>query len=309
MKRTAGINRGRIAVAGLLLVAVGGFGASTPAVATPASDDVDLVAVVGQDKALWVNDGSGWESLGGQLIDTPSIAIGTTQVYYVGLGIDRNVWIRTDDIGWTRFGPANTWCDGPSAVAFSGIDGQFGEYMSPPGLMVTCRGLDGAVWTASVSEPRMWDVPTTRDWQSIGGGVKYGVSVSDVSDPWPAFAYTAVGNDNALWINEGSGAWPLLEGTWYREGGTCTGPASASEFLEYVGCRGLDGSLWLKGESWFPFGGTIQGKPAITVHSDDTLHAYVLGNDRRVWTRDDSGPWTPFGGVGSYGVAVATFYD
>jgi hypothetical protein len=309
MKRTKFVTRGRIVAAGLLVVATAGLGASAPAVATPESDDLDLVAVVGQDNALWVNDGSGWESLGGQLIDTPSIAIGTRDVYYVGLGFDRNVWIRTDHLGWTRFGPANTRCDGPSAVALPGFGLEFNEYRTPPGLKVTCRGGDGAVWSAGVGEPRIWAVPTTSGWQFIGGGVKYGVSVSDVSAHGThAVAYTAVGNDDAVWINEGSGAWPTLEGTWYREGGQCTGPAAASEFLEYVGCRGRDGSLWLQGESWFPFGGKIQGKPAITVHSDDSLHAYVLGGDGGVWTRSDSGPWTPYSGVGRYGVAVATFY-
>jgi hypothetical protein len=300
MTRTTASRRGRIAVAGLLLIAVGGVGASTPAVATPASDDVDLVAVVGQDNALWVNDGSGWESLGGYLIDTPAVTVGETQVYYLGLGTDRNVWIRTDDIGWTRFGPTGTRCDGPSAVV-SGFGGP------TPTLAVACRGGDGAVWSAHVPDQET-GVPTTSSWRYVGGGVKYGVNVSDVQ-PWvvddPMFAYTAVGTNDAVWINEG--------GTWYSEGGQCWGPASADEFLEYFGCRGLDGSLWLKqswreGASWFAFGGKMQGKPAITVHADDSLHAYVLGGDGRVWTRSDSGSWTLYGGVGRYGVAVLTFY-
>jgi hypothetical protein len=290
IRRTAGTAAAVLASTALLVAAPTGA-AAAPDVSAQGSE-VDLIATVGSDNALWtrVSNGGGWESLGGRLTSAPSMAYDGEDILFVGRGGDANVWIRSDVAGWRAFGPPGTNCEGPT-ISVSGDT-----------VAVACRGGDGAVWVAktrSYSGP----LPAFSGWQRIGGTVKHGVTVSDFNQDGttPRFAYTATGGDDALWL--------LAEGhSWERLGGRCTAAAAESEFADVSACRGGDGAVWAYVEGFARLGGNILGKPAVTLYSDDTVGAYAVGTDSRVWEWAGGQSWRSLGGSARHGVAALTFY-
>lgn len=275
----------------VLAVAVGAalLAGLSAAPATAQPTDLDVVAVAGSDEKLWVYDSHdrAWSDLGGVLTGTPAIATGNHDLYFFAVGTDNNVWVRTYERDWARYGLAGTNCVGVSAV------------VSGPMLAVSCRGSDGAAWVTQSREPRS-GLPRAGTWRSLGGVVQYGVSVGDASTTASAaqFLYAAVGSDNSIWADEGAG--------WGQIGGQCTGAASLSEFAEALGCRGADGALWVLEDRWRSFGGQIVDKPGVTVHENGVVRAYVTGTGGSIWTSSGSG-WTRLSGASTYGVAVVSF--
>jgi hypothetical protein len=292
---TRSSRRAAVAIAALLST---GALLVPPAGAAPPASDADLIATVGSDNALWTSNtfDTKWVSQGGHLTSAPSVAYDGERLLYVGRGADANVWIRSNSVGWRAFGPAGTNCDGPT-IAVSGS--------APTMVAVACRGGDGAVWLAKTSADS-GGLPVFSGWQRIGGVVKHGVTVSDVSPDGnkARFAFTATGGDNALWYAIDGGL------PWSRLGGQCTAAAAESEFSDVSACRGGDGAVWTYDNSAFSrLGGNVVGKPAVTVYSDDSRGAYAVGTDGRVWQWAGGQSWTSLGGSARHGVAVITFLD
>ena len=273
---------------------------------TPVAPVIDRVAVVGTDNGLWVrrSDSSAWGTLGGTLIDTPSIVVNGSTTYYVVLGSDRNVWVRTDAIGWDRLGPVGTNCQGPSAAVSKGW------------LAVGCTGGDKALWVGKTALPAS-GLPKLPGWGSMGGILKTGPSLSDASTgtSGAAFGYTVLGADSRPWFRTDAVGWKM------RSNALCGGVVASSQRAEALACKD-DASASLKtfhapsqpGATLLApkiVNGSIQGRPAVTADSTGTARYYVLGSDGTIWraTQQPNGTLTPFslwGGAGRHGLGAAT---
>ncbi|HVM27317.1 MAG TPA: Ig-like domain-containing protein [Mycobacteriales bacterium] len=292
--------------------AAGGNGAgSSPSLTTRLGRGVavadsareDILAVIGSDAQVWARSSkaSGWTPLGGALVDAPVVVAGYDESYVVGVGRDRNVWIRgfSTSAGWRPLGPAGTNCAAPSAV------------VSGSTFAVVCRGGDGALWVAktAVSGTR---IPAVTSWSSMGGGFRFGPSVSDVSpNGFTAdFLYSGVGNDGRIWSRTEDTGWTPLAAP------RCGGISTASEFFEAVSCRN-DATSALKTFAGYTSNdgrvipSAIVGRPAVAVDADGVARHYVLGTDSALYTARQAADGTTGGfsrisGAGAHGLSAVS---
>ncbi|HVM26581.1 MAG TPA: choice-of-anchor D domain-containing protein, partial [Mycobacteriales bacterium] len=274
--------------------------------APPAPKRVDIVTVTGTDGQLWVRDTDrlGWRPYGGRLVGAPAFAWGYYDDYFIGVGADENVWIRSWDQPWRPLGPRGTRCSGASAA------------VSHTTLAVACRGADGAVWVGktTTADGRL---PQLSRWQSYGGRTKHGVSVADVSEAEgvAAFVYLGVGLDDRPWYRTDSPGWAQLSRS------ACGDTLATSTYFNAVACRNL-GDERLKtfhgpsGTDGALVDGRVVGRPGVSVDPDGLTRYYVLGVDRSIWVATQQadgrlGPFRPFGGAGVGGISVhsVTGYD
>jgi len=295
-----------LATAAALLLSLGLAGPAQVASAQTADPQTDLVAVTGTDKRLWYTWSyrQDWRPLGGVLVDAPSIAVGT-DVYFVGLGQDNNVWIRSFSRGWQRLGPVGTHCANPVAE------------VSVDSLGVACLGRDGAIWFSQVTLRSDGTLPVLTGWRSLGGRLLSGPSLVDVTldDNVPLFWVSAVGGDNRIW--ETLSRDPKWS-TAYSASHRCGGPVTADYYGGHA-CRDLSteglriASFGEGGTSVVP--GRVKGRIGITSDAHGTARYYALGHDGTLWTAyyDDGGSSAPrftrFSGAGLGGVAAVRLND
>jgi hypothetical protein len=284
-------------------VATGGTARAQPL------DDREIVAVVGLDGQLWVSGltgspGGSWQPLGGHLVDAAPIVVrGAFEVYFLGLGADHNVWIRTPDQGWRPYGPDGTWCEGPGAAAVSDT------------FAVACRGADGAAWIAGTILPLAPDVvPTARGpesvgWRSLGGQIQFGAAVTGYQPvpQQPEVAVVAVGADGTPWFNTYSTGWRQFSAE------PCAGALAASPAFEVFACTAPNGQLKVfhprSGAGATLLGGQILGRPGVAAFASGQVDYFVLGTDSGVWlTRQRAAggqdPYTRLNALGRYGVSA-----
>lgn len=295
-------------LAALLTVLTTVVGASGAAQAQPLADR-EIVAAVGLDGQLWVSGltgsaGSSWQQLGGRLVDAAPIVVrGAFEVYFLGLGTDHNVWIRTPDQGWRPYGPDGTWCEGPGAAAVSDT------------FAVACRGADGAAWIASTLLPLAPDVvPTARGpesvgWRSLGGRIPFGAAVTGYQpgQQQPEVAVVAVGEDGTPWFHTPSTGWRQFSAE------ICSGALAASPAFQAFACAAPDGQLKVfhprTGTGATLLGGHIVGRPGVAVFGSGQVDYFVLGTDDAVWlTRQRAtggqDPYIQTNGRGRYGLSA-----
>lgn len=274
----------------LTLYIVGPTPTPTP---TPSPTIAFTVAVAGLDQALWVNHGSGFIYLGGTLIAAPAVvALPNGDHLYIVTGIDHQLWVRSDTVGWQLLGPS--YCQGkPAANLMSGI------------LTVACQGIDHALWAASAPLPAV-GLPTVASFTSLGGATAYGVATAPVAG---TLTYFVTGSDYQIWYRT------LFSG-WQAIPSVCTSrPAAASDgTTTYLACRGIDGSLWYatdSGGGWSGFqslGGQLIDGPGGAATPSGPVFA-VEGGDRAIyWYAITSGApsgWQRLGGGANYGASVA----
>ena len=92
------------------------------------------------------------------MLFAPAVKVINGEPYYFGTGTDHNVWVRTDRLGWAKFGPSWTRCASSPGVTFSG-----GR------LYLACTGPDRGLWEASstVTPGTLPHVPT--GFSNFGG--------------------------------------------------------------------------------------------------------------------------------------------
>lgn len=301
--------RSLLALAAVAAAATGVSPASAGTQAT-VTNRVDTVAVVGGDDALWVRATTeqGWRGLGGRLVDTPSIVRGKGVDYFVGLGADRNVYVRTLARDWQPLGPKGTVCSGPSAV------------ISISTLAVACRGGDGALWVGKAAVPAGGALPVVTSFSSRGGALQHGVSVADNADyaqptPTAAFVYSGVGTNSSPYFRTDEQDWRQITLS------QCGGTYSESQYGIAGACQLLGSEMTLTLQYSAPedqptersIPGRMRGRPGVSSDPDFVTRYYVVGADGAVWsaTRDANGTitsgFTRFGGSAKYGVAVANY--
>jgi hypothetical protein len=266
----------------------------------------DMVAVVGGDNALWVRSTTtGFHSLGGILVDTPTIVRGNGVDYFLGLGADHNVWIRTADLAWQPLGPKGTNCAGPSGL------------ISVDTLAVACRGGDNGLWVAKVPVPTNGALPKLGGFANYAGKIKGGVAIADGADysattPVAYFYYLGVGSDSTPWYRGDADSWAP------DDPAVCGGDFSTTEFGDIGVCRNAGGTLQVVTYGagapvvkTIPSG--VLGRPAVSSDDDGVTRFYVLGTDGNIYLATSNSPdgtgatFTRWDGAGKYGVAATNY--
>jgi peptidoglycan-N-acetylglucosamine deacetylase len=259
----------------------------------------DVAAVSGKDQALYTNEGRGWRLLGGTLLFAPAVTVVNGEPYYFAVSGDRNVWVRTDRLGWRRFGPAGTDCASSPGVTFSG-----GR------LYLACTGPDRRLWgTSSTVTPGTLPYVSTR-FGNLGGTV--------ASAP----AVAAVGSTVTFFVGAPGGIvyTRTLSTAWHVTGWRCLSPPAAAQSASGTGttfaCIGTDRNLWYApyttSHGWYA--ASHLGPP-----SAEGFSAGALGVDAnvprfdvtgattsRVYTGTPGAAWTSLGGATIGGVALSS---
>jgi hypothetical protein len=259
----------------------------------------DTVVVIGSDNALWkrTSDAAGWSRLGGVLVDAPAVARSNGVTYYVGLGADRNVWVRTDARDWAPLGHRGTHCTSPAAAVSQGTIG------------VACTGADNALWVSRVALPADGRLPSLGSWTSFGGILKAGPSMSDAStDARPRFGYAVLGADNRPWARTDATHWTL------RNDAACVGVVAVALHGRAAACRTPNEALRVfHKDSWTGtvVPGRVTGRTAVTMQPTDLARYYVLGTDGTIWVATQQpngsvGGFSLWGGSGRHGLAAVS---
>lgn len=289
----------------------GGTGTTTFALRNTPTP-VTTVAVTGTNHALYVrrSDSPGFTNLGGYLLAPPAVARtadGTT--YYVGIGANHQLYVRTDRIFWRSLGPQRVDCGQVGAAGLAQI------------LDIGCRGLDNRLHSTQV-DVTGGGLPTwtTRAYYvfDLGGIISSGPAVVPQDRSLGTYTVTAPQSDaggNNVW------QWNAINNyqRWGRVARSCSSQPAASPDGAYYACRGPQGTLrfWHSGdEGTFDAGGRIVGTPGIAAHATrNSATVYVEGTDGAIYTttlsyglmtrRASAAPWRPVGGKVLGGVAAA----
>ena len=296
----------RIAVAAVATVsAVTAAGIGSAPASAQVAGDIDVVAVVGYDDGLWVkySNEANYRNLGGRLIETPSIVPGYDREYFVAVGGDGNVWVRSLARNWQPMAPAHTRCSGASAV------------ISVDKISVACRGTDGAMWFSESAAPTGDALPFVSSFRSLGGFFKagFGTSVADAAHydtpgPQALTSVVGIGGDSRPYKKHQSG-WFLFSTA------VCGATYSQSEYAEAGVCKVTTGPGPLHVDAVngrdYTTSGAVVGRSAITVGSDGGARIFGLGTDGQIWIAHQPfggapGGFSRYGGGGKYGVAAVT---
>jgi hypothetical protein len=244
----------------------------------------------GGDGALWwrqlTNAGwTTWQSFGGSIVGTPSVATGAGgSVYVFARGADNALWWQgyngSSWSGWQSFGGVLTsdpsaWYDGAN-------------------LWVFVRGGDNALYY------RQLDGGTWSWWVNAGGVLASRPAVTSDSAGVAVFVR---GADNGLWGERISGLSPL---GWGALGGVVIDdPAAATDSTGIsVFVRGADNALYrqrLSGGAWLGYenlGGVLASAPSV-VNDGSALDVFVRGSDSApYWQRVGPGGPQGWGGLG-----------
>ena len=242
-----------------------------------------VIAAEGQDHALWVRDTSttsAWHSLGGYLLDAPSVVLAGSRNLFVGRGKDGNIWVRSPATAWSMLNPAGKTCTQPTA-SVAGTQ-----------LYVTCVGSDSTLWYAHTSIPASAN-PRITGWTSLGGNVR---SAGAVFVDGSTVHVAAIGHAGGLYERTLTTPWRLSDNC------SATPAAVYDQAHDLVtACRdSTDGTLRM---AWSPepgstdvlsfdnLGPRIVGEVGLLsethgVPSYYSVNAYVQTADGRVWQVD-----------------------
>jgi hypothetical protein len=260
----------------------GGSVTSAPAVASWATNRLDLFAVDSGTVVHKWSDGLSW-SPGWEQLGAPSSAI-TGAPAAISWGPDRvDIFVTAADHTLRH-----RWWNG---TGWSGWENLGGNLDSAPvvsswasnRLDVFARATGGAL------QHSWWNGTAWSGWESLGG-----VTVGDPAAVSWGFNRVDVfvrGTDNQTWHRWWDGrAWQA----WESLGGILTeAPTAASWQPNHldVFVRGTDNGMyhtWWDGSHWQRFealGGTLTSKPAAISKSWNRVDAFVRGTDGRIWQK------------------------
>jgi len=261
--------------------------------------------VLGTDHAVWhvkqaVPSGGwgGWQSLGGYVRSTPTVARNLDgRLELLVVGFDNQVYHQWQDAngnwsGWASMGGSIAGIP----VVSRNLDGR---------LEVFGRGTDGAIW-------HVWQVAPNSGWSgwaSFGGGLVSNPAVAMNTDG--RLDVFAVGTDGAVWHVQQvapSSGW----GGWQSLGGGLKGTPAVSRNLDgrlELVAVGSDNQLWHKWQlspngswsGWAGYGVYVLGSPAIGRNADGRLEVIAVDSGTslgHLWQTSPNGGWS---GWASYG--------
>jgi peptidoglycan-N-acetylglucosamine deacetylase len=259
----------------------------------------DVAAATGTDRTLWANEGQGWRSLGGALLFAPAVKVINGEPYYFGVGTDHNVWVRTDRLGWQKFGPAGTNCASSPGVTFTG-----GR------LYLGCTGPDRQLWEAS-STVTPGTLPHVTGFSNFGGIIA------------AAPAVAAVGSNVTFFVKASGGTvyTRTLYAGFTATGWRCISPPAAAQTNDGTGatfaCIGTDHNLWYAryttSHGWYaasslgPPSAEAFSAGALGVDANVQRFAVTGATTSGVYTRTPGAAWTSLGGATTDGVALSSY--
>jgi hypothetical protein len=234
------------------------------------------------------------------LLFAPAVKVINGEPYYFGTGTDHNVWVRTDRLGWAKFGPSWTRCASSPGVTFSG-----GR------LYLACTGPDRGLWEASstVTPGTLPHVPT--GFSNFGGIIASAPAAAAVGSTVTFFADAAGGTAYTRTPSTG----------WTAAGWRCISPPAAAQSASGTSatfaCIGTDRNLWYDpyttSHGWST--ASSLGPPPAEAFSAGALG--VDANVQRfdvtgattsgVYTRAPGTAWNSLGGATTGGVALSSF--
>lgn len=274
------------------------------------------VAVRTSDGRLFADQGTGnFAGLGGKLLSTPSVAVSsvTGRAYYVGIGTDRQLWIRTDKQGWRPLLDAAR----PASCAYSASVAIAGSTFA-----AACTSADGHAYAASVALPHDGSAPTMPMLRNQGGGVSLSGPTVFFEHNRAALAVlstqNAKGNVYLRLLRDPAGRYTQATGL------ACAAQAGFSTDSLYVGCQnggsasnGAPATALYRsyenpstGARYADLSGMMSGSVSVTTSPDLTLATYYVTDLHGVvWSRFvDHGktePWKRLGGKAAQGVSAA----
>jgi len=275
-----------------------------------------VIAVRGRDSALWIkrSDETSFRRLGGRLLDAPDVVSYNGVQYYIGVGADRAIWVRTDVNAWTRMTVAI--CRQPGAAVDT-------NEASAGRLAVACMGADRALWYVETALPADGSNPVTGPMTRQGGVLSAGPAVyyGFVESPEPpiegllsfmvpdANTFVRNGHRYNVYIRT-SGDVAHHNVPWL---GYCSGqPVAMSigdpfdpSFPGRFGCQDAGNhSLRYQGFAESGTDGRIVGRVGMTI---GPTTFYAEGLDGRVWAKTPGvppGAFRPVGGLVLGGAAA-----
>jgi hypothetical protein len=324
----------RILAVGLAVAVLGAVLAQTPHPVMAGGSTAARLSVRGIDGRGWFMPGTDtlspvfsgtWTSLGGGVIGAPAVVSvpigsggsGAGTPYYIATGLNHNLFVRSESLGWQALSPAPVYCvDGPGATSVSAHSG--GQVL----LIVGCRGTDGALWYAMgtvTSDPNV--LPSLTGWTSLAGGIIDAPAIAAV----PPF--TSVNSEITFFVNGFDGhVWTrtLVTG-WVQTLWGCVGHLAAASVIGATSnvaafaCQGLDEGAWVAtnaGSGWtiFSAGGLLIDGPGIAL-GPNSLTVVGEGRDNQLWQRTSAvinptsaasfGAWSGAGGYLTNGATAA----
>lgn len=234
-----------------------------------------LLAVTGTDGQLWTRqDSQPFASFGGQLVGAPAVVAipgssgSVPTPLFLGIGTDRNVYVRTPTNAWQALSTTPVACiDSLGALVTTSSGAQT--------LTVACEGTDAALYYAQTTLVSS-ALPVVTRWTNLGGVLSAGPAVAA---PGGRVTFYVVGSDGLVYVRDTTSNYVAMS---YR----CTGhPAVAVQGSnQYFACDGRDGALWYAintGVGWpaaTSAGGVVTGGPGIAATTNQAV-LYAEGSD------------------------------
>jgi hypothetical protein len=279
------------------------------------------VYAIGADNAVYENAGSGWVYLGGYAKQISAGTDSASRPFVLAIGLSDSLW-SNHGLGWVNLGGYVTQISGPSISNFGASPGADLAYAVGPGSHAaflhegtSFTSLGGYVQLASGSASDNTDSwqPATRDvssvsWRDPGGKAHFALyalapdDTVEVSIDGGSFTnlggYSkqisaglddagnpevyAIGGDNAVWLNKGSG--------WVRLGGYAKEISATVDNTFYH--IGTDDAVYLgygvAGTGFVRLGGQVKQISAGTTLAGNP-EVFVIGFNDAVSVNNGSG--------------------
>ena len=239
-------------------------------------------------------------SLGGGTWNAPAIVQYQSNAYYIVVGTDNNLWMRTDSQAWSAIGNSGTYCKGfpyrPGATVVGST------------LYIVCVGSTGdiyLVWTRLGS----WPPPTLQGVQDYGGSPTGGPGVATIGGTLTVLDVGQTNGGANVYSATSPNSWSPVS-NWFCN--WAIGFASAYG-TAYMACDGTNSALWWaynSGSGWssaYSLGGTVRDGPTVAPTAGNAMF-YIEGSDGQIWdnsTDGNTGTWHADGGAIALGTAAS----
>lgn len=252
------------AVATLMAAAAG---TALPAAATGAWTPATWLAVAGSDSQMWVATApAAYTPFGGGLRGAPAVVTSSGKPYYIGVGTNNALYVRTDADPWALLAPSDCIYR-PAAALQAGM------------LTVMCTAPDSSIWYGQTLLPAsglpFMSLSPLTGFANAGGGI----TVVNGT-----LTFFVPGLDSYVYLRTLNSSWTK---TAWRVKGSVT--AATGGTVAYVGMHGTDGHLYVgtsvSGGPWSTLfaGGMMLAGPGVAAYSDGTARIFVEGTNYAVY--------------------------
>ena len=233
----------------------------------------DLLAVTSQDKEIKVRTTpNGFVVLPGTIKSAPAIVSNGGTTYFLGVGKDDTVRIRTQDSGYQRISPRGTECQDVSAAAI-------GEK-----LAVACRSASGRLIVGR-SILSSTGASAFSQFTDFGGSMLSNTGPA-VSGSSKGFRYTIVSKNNIVKRRSGSSGFGNVS-----DAPTCFGTPTVDGIGHLLACIDAARALQVRSNSGSGFkklGGKSYGRIGVAVDPDEVTRYYSLRSDGTIMVASQS---------------------